>query len=47
MIINVMKKKEYIKPVVELTQLIANSIILVGSPTGLGIGDPIGGGEGG
>lgn len=28
---NVMKKKEYIKPVVELTQLIANSIILVGS----------------
>ena len=42
-----MKKKEYIKPVVELTQLMLNSIILVGSPTGIGIGEPIGGEVGG
>ena len=42
-----MKQKEYIKPVVELTQLMVNSIILVGSPTGIGIGEPISNGEGG
>ena len=42
-----MKKKIYIQPAIELTQLMANSIILTGSPANLGIGDPIGGGEGG
>ena len=42
-----MKRQEYIKPVVELTQLMTNSIILAGSPTGLPIGDPISGGVGG
>ena len=42
-----MKRQEYIQPAVELTQLMTNSIILAGSPTGLEIGDPISGGVGG
>ena len=42
-----MKRQEYIQPVVELTQLMTNSIILAGSPTGLPIGGPISDGEGG
>lgn len=43
-----MKKKLYIQPVVELTQSLYSSNILMASNTGLGIGGtPIGGGEGG
>lgn len=42
-----MEKKIYIQPTVEQTQLMPNSMILAGSGSGLGIGGPIGGGEGG
>ena len=40
-------KKVYNQPNVELVQLMPSTMILVGSPAGLGIGDPISGGEGG
>ena len=42
-----MKNKIYSKPIVEATRLQATANLLVGSDTGLGIGDPISGGEGG
>ena len=41
------KKKNYNQPNVELVQLMPTTMILAGSQTGLGIGDPISGGEGG
>ena len=40
-------KKVYNQPNVELAQLMPSTMILVGSPEGLGIGDPISGGTGG
>ena len=41
-------KKTYEIPSVEMTQLTMSSIVMAGSPgAGLGIGDPISGGEGG
>lgn len=42
-----MNKKMYNKPIVEATQLKATANLLIGSNTGLGIGEPISGGEGG
>ncbi len=43
-----MKKKEYIQPAVELTKLMANSFILIGSPeTGISGGGNTGGIGGG
>jgi hypothetical protein len=42
-----MDNKVYSKPVVEAIQVQMSSIIMVGSEKGLGIGDPISGGEGG
>ena len=42
-----MKNKKYSKPIVQATQLVATANLLVGSLTGLGIGTPISGGEGG
>lgn len=41
------KNQKYSKPIVEVTQLAATANLLTGSTTGLGIGDPINGGEGG
>ena len=42
-----MEKKQYIQPIVELTQLMPSAIVLAGS-AGLHIsGDPLGSGEGG
>lgn len=42
-----MNKKMYNKPVVEAMQLQSTANLLAGSDTGIGIGDPISGGEGG
>jgi len=42
-----MKNKMYTKPIVEAMQLKATVNLLAGSEAGLGIGDPISGGEGG
>jgi hypothetical protein len=42
-----MRNKMYSKPIVEVAQLNATANVLTSSPTGLGIGDPISGGEGG
>lgn len=42
-----MNNKMYSKPIVEATQLKSTANLLVGSDTGIGIGDPISGGEGG
>ena len=42
-----MKNKIYTKPVVKATQLVATANILACSEPGIGIGDPISGGEGG
>ena len=36
-----MEKKKYSQPIVEQTQLLQSSSILVGSVNGLGIGEPI------
>lgn len=40
-------KRKYEIPSVEMTQLAMSSIVMAGSATGIGIGDPISGGEGG
>ena len=40
-------KKTYQIPSVEMTQLAMTSIVMAGSATGIGIGDPISSGEGG
>jgi len=43
-----MENKKYNKPVVEILQVAPSAAVLAGSNTsGLGIGDPISGGEGG
>ena len=42
-----MKNKIYSKPIVAVTSLVTTANLLVGSSTGLGLGDPISGTEGG
>ena len=42
-----MQNKIYSKPVVEAVQVKLSANVLAGSNPGLGIGDPISGGEGG
>ena len=42
-----MEKRKYNQPQVETVQLLPSAVVLAGSPDGLGIGDPINGGEGG
>lgn len=42
-----MQNKIYSKPVVEAVQVKLSANVLVGSGPGIGIGDPISGGEGG
>ena len=43
-----MKNRQYNKPVVEILQVAPSAAVLAGNNTsGLGIGDPISGGEGG
>ena len=42
-----MKKNMYIQPIVEVAEVFATSLMQAVSQTGIGIGDPISGGEGG